>query len=96
MTNTAFLTVYALCTVALVFFEGLAIGRPSKGDTISENVWNARGTLLVFVLAPLWFWMTWHFWAPWEPDGRALNDAAAILCGGVVGYVNYRYVRRRR
>lgn len=92
-----FLIVYVLCTITLIFFEGVAIGNPKRGDTISENVWLARGTLLgVFVLAPLWFWMTGHFWNPNEPDGAVWNDVAYLLVGLVVGVWNYVVIRRRR
>lgn len=43
------------------FLEGLALGRPHRGDTISEVVWIIRDDAWGrFLVLPLWCWLTVH------------------------------------
>lgn len=94
MGDSAFTMVYALLTVGLIFFEGVAIGIGRRRATISGHIWAARAQWIVFPMAILWFWMTFHFWNPVEPDGAVWNDVAYLVLGFLVGILNFRYARR--
>lgn len=75
--------VLLLLAMGIVAYEFWAIGRPQKGDTISENVWKIRASWLgaVFV-GMLFFWLAYHF-VIYSGGGYGIGDAIAILLGAV-------------
>ena len=77
----AFLTIYAVAFVVLLAVEFFAIGRPGKGDTISEHFWALRRSPLVWAAVPAVTWVFFHFVLPWEPDGRVVNDVIYVTVG---------------
>ena len=94
---SAFTATYLMVLVVLALAEGLAIGNPKRGDTISEHVWVARASvLLVWPLCVLWVWATFHLLAPWEPDGKVANDVAYLVLGALVAAVNVAALEKKR
>lgn len=55
--------VWLLLAIATALAEGYALGRPEKGDTLSEQVWALlrRPWFRWGVAVPFWAWLTWHF-----------------------------------
>jgi hypothetical protein len=54
--------VWSLVALLIVFLEGVALGRPERGDSLSEAIWLIRyDPVGRFVLLPLWCWLTCHF-----------------------------------
>lgn len=48
--------------VSILVLEFAALGRPEKGDTLSEQVWALmRNRWAAALLVALWSWLTWHF-----------------------------------
>jgi len=73
---------FLLALIAMLV-EGIALGRPERGDSLSEAVrfirFDAVGR---YVLIPLWVWLSWHWIV--RPDGAATfswRDLVAIALG---------------
>jgi hypothetical protein len=54
---------WTLVGLLIVLLEGIALGRPTPGDTLSEAVRNfvRFDALGRCVFLPLWCWLTWHW-----------------------------------
>lgn len=91
----AFLTIYAIAFIILVAVEFYAIGRPGKGDTISEHFWTLRRSSLVWAAVPAVTWVFFHFVLPWEPDGVLVNDLFYIGVGVLIAAWNVIYQRKK-
>lgn len=87
----AFLAVYAVAFGVLLAVEFYAIGRPGKGDTISEHFWALRRSPLVWAAVPAVTWVFFHLVLPWEPDGKILNDIFYVLVGLMLSIWNVTY-----
>lgn len=75
--------VWVLLLTAIVLLEGIALGRPADGDTLSEVLkiarWDGVGR---FVLLPLWTWLSWHWMLrPESSVGLHWADAVAVAVG---------------
>lgn len=75
--------VWTLVFMLVVLLEGIALGEPQAGDSLSEAVallrWDAVGR---WVMIPLWVWLTWHWML--RPRGMALftwRDVVALAIG---------------
>jgi hypothetical protein len=76
--------IWSLFALALVFLEGVALGRPEAGDSLSEIIWRVRDDSLGrFVFIPLWIWLSAHFLLKPGRNGRILDwvDALALVVG---------------
>lgn len=75
-----------LSTVLLL--EGIAIGRPALGDTISENVWMIRSVWLGrAVVGAVLAWIFWHIVIDRDPR-YGWGDALAIVIGIVTALMS--------
>lgn len=75
--------IWVLLALLVVFFEGVALGRPARGDSLSEMVWLVRDNPIGrFVFLPLWCWLTYHLVLK-TPKSGALGweDMTAIAAG---------------
>ena len=81
---------YALLALAL-FFEGYALGRPVRGDTISESIWLVRDHALGrFLVLPLWCWLTYHLVLKGRGPALGYQDVVAIAIGLAWAYAEAR------
>lgn len=75
--------VWALWATLGAFLEGIALGEPQLGDTMSEVVRNVvYDPLGRFVMLPLWAWLTYHWML--KPPGESLfdwRDVVALAMG---------------
>lgn len=75
--------VWTLWLVLGALLEGIALGEPQNGDTLSEVVRAVRyDPIGRFVVLPLWVWLTYH-WVI-KRSGTKLftwHDAVAIAVG---------------
>ena len=84
--------IWVLLALLVVFFEGVALGRPARGDSLSEMVWLVRDNAVGrFVALPLWCWLTYHFVLK-TPRSSALGweDTLAITLGLLWAYLEAR------
>lgn len=96
MTVTFFTAVYAVAFLVLAVVEGVAIGSPTRGDTISEHFWSLRASPAVWAFVPLVTWTFFHFVLPFEPDDRAWNDVLYVGVGLALALWNVLYQLRRK
>lgn len=83
MSSPGWPTIWFLVCVVVVLLEGVALGRPEAGDTLSEIVRTFRfdGAGRV-VLLPLWSWLTWHWiMRPASMPMFSWRDGVAITVG---------------
>jgi hypothetical protein len=79
--NWAF--VWLLVGLLIAFLEGIAVGRPAPGDTLSETLrGDVRFDMLGrFVFLGLWSWLTWHWALRPKGYGKGWADVMALCIG---------------
>ena len=73
-----------------VLFEGIALGRPELGDTLTESVRLLRfDPVGRFVVLPLWVWLTWHWiLRPSDVAQFTWRDLAVLALGTAIALLD--------
>jgi hypothetical protein len=79
---------WSILFMIMLLVEGIALGSPTKGDTLSEQVWFyiRDDSIGRFVILMVWTWLTYHWFlmAPNAPR-HDLSWRDAVAAG--VGFV---------
>lgn len=53
---------WGMIAAVIIFVEGVSLGRPEQGDSLTEVVRLARFDAVGrYVLVPLFLWLVWHW-----------------------------------
>ncbi len=79
---------WILLLAGLLLFEGITVGRPTSGDTLSENVFILRSVLVGrIVVGAVLFWLAYH-WVISKSPGFKVWDGVAAVVGIIVAIVS--------
>lgn len=82
-TRLSYPALWALLLAAVCLLEGYTLGRPGRGDTLSESVWLVRDNAIGrWLFLPLWCWLTYHFVLKTQKSGAlGWEDVTAVAAG---------------
>lgn len=76
--------IWTLLAFAFVLLEGVALGEPQAGDTLSETIrtYLRFSPIGRFVFLPVWCWLTWHLAIrPESISSFTWRDAIFLIIG---------------